>query len=252
MADDDRWPLYDSHLRELFFHAYQALRELAVDINVARAVAAPPTMAQRVLAQHQIAWREFMGALAGVTDDDLDRIPAENEWSIRTIVEHVMGTELIFLLQIEWAIARRDSGEDIPVQMPRDGEALRRYNEIDASGSLAEIFERYGALHGEVIGYCTALTDADLDTPSVWWEEYPLPVRYRMQRWDAHLREHTVQVDKTLAMIGREPRESERLARLIYNALGEYEGALIGAPETLVERQREVASIVSERADRLS
>lgn len=248
---DDRWRGYDGSRRELFFHVYQELRELAVDVDGARSNASPPTTSQRILAQHHIAWRDLTGALAGVADVELDREPAEGEWPLRDVIEHLMGAELGFLLQIEWAIARRESGEAFPVPMPREGEALRRYNEIDVSGSLADIVARYTALHQQVIDYCAPLTDADLDTPSIWWEEYPIPVRFRMQRWDAHLREHTIQVDKTLAGIGHPPSEAERLIRLIHNALGECEGALIGDWDTLPERQHAVAATIADRAAHL-
>lgn len=247
MSERDRWRHYDSSRRELYFHVYQELRELAVDIGNARVATAPSTTAQRVLAQHHVAWRDVTGALAGVGDEELDREPAEGEWPLRTVFEHLMGAELGFLLQIEWAIARRDSGEPFPVPMPREGEALRRYNAIDVSGSLADILGRYDALHREIIAYCAPLSDADLDTPSVWWEEYTIPVRFRMQRWDAHLREHTIQVDKTLAGIGHAAREAERLVRLIHGALGECEGALIGAPESLPERQSAVSATIDDR-----
>lgn len=245
---DDRWRGYDGSRRELFFHVYQELRELAVDIAATRAVDTPPTTAQRILAQHHIAFRDLTGALAGVADDELDRVPTEGEWPLRDVIEHLMGAELGFLLQIEWAIARRDSGDPFPVPMPREGDALRRYNEIDVSGSLADILGRYTALHNEVIAYCSPLSDADLETPSVWWEEYPIPVRFRMQRWDAHLREHTVQVDKTLAGIGHPPSEAERLERLIHKALGECEGALIGASNAASQCQQQVAAIIAARA----
>jgi hypothetical protein len=244
---NDRWRGYDSSRRELFFHVYQELRELAVDIGTERVSTAPPPTVQRVLAQHHIAFRDLTGALAGVADEELDREPAEGEWPLRDVIEHLMGAELGFLLQIEWALTRRDSGEAFPVPMPREGEAARRFDEIDVSGSLAAILSRYGALHQEIIDFCSSLTDADLDTPSVWWEDYPIPVRFRTQRWDAHLREHTIQVDKTLAGIGHPPSEAERLIRLIHNALGECEGTLIDAGKTASERQRAVAGVIADR-----
>lgn len=252
MPETDRWRHYDSNRREIFFHVYQELRELAVDINATRTTTAPPTTAQRVLAQHQIAYRDMTGALAGVRDDEVDRAPAEGEWPLRDVFEHLIGAELGFLLQIEWAIARRDSGADFPVPMPREGEALRRNNAIDVSGSLADILGRYDTLHDEVIAYAAPLSDADLDTPSVWWEEYAIPVRFRMQRWDAHLHEHIIQVDKTLSGINHPPSEAERLIRLIHNALGECEGALIGAPGTLIDRQQAVAAVISSRTPALT
>jgi hypothetical protein len=54
---------------------------------------------------------------------------------------------------------------------------------------------------------------------------------FRLGRFDSHLRQHTVQIEKTLVDLGYLPNESKRLLRLIYAALAGVEGALLGAPE---------------------
>ena len=51
-----------------------------------------------------------------------------------------------------------------------------------------------------------------------------------MGRWSSHLREHTIQIEKTLALLGRVPTEPERLVRLTLAAYGRAEAVLFGQP----------------------
>ena len=57
----------------------------------------------------------------------------------------------------------------------------------------------------------------------------PVSIGFRLGRYGSHIREHTIQVDKTLAMLGREPTEVERLIRLVLASYGRLEALVIGA-----------------------
>ena len=63
--------------------------------------------AQRILGQHQLAYRDLTGALVGVPDDMLDREPAAGEYSIRATLSHMMMAESGFRIAIEWALEQR-------------------------------------------------------------------------------------------------------------------------------------------------
>jgi hypothetical protein len=56
-------------------------------------------------------------------------------------------------------------------------------------------------------------------------------IAFRLGRWSSHIREHTVQVEKTLAELGRAPTEPERLVRLVLAAYGRAEAVVFGQPE---------------------
>jgi hypothetical protein len=73
--------------------------------------------------------------------------------------------------------------------------------------------------------------------------------RFRLHRFDSHLRQHTVQVEKTLVALGRGPSEARRLLRLIHAALAEVEGATIGAPDAGAAVCAYTATAISARAD---
>jgi hypothetical protein len=228
------WYGYDENLREVIFSVYVEMRRLATEIASKRP---PATTAQRALAQHQIAYRDLTGSLAGVREDEFDQTFGENEWPLRTVLYHIGLTERGFHALIHWAVRRQREGNQFPIEMPDDfrDEVSER---IVEDGTLHDVLARFEKLHSRVIDDFTNLTEADLDAPNVWWEGYEVPVRFRLHRFDAHLREHTIQVDKTLAGIGHDVSEPERLARLLHRAIGEVEGALIGAGDiALADRE---------------
>ncbi len=75
-----------------------------------------------------------------------------------------------------------------------------------------------------------------------------MPLRFRLHRFEEHLRQHTIQLDKTLVAIDRVPTEAQRLVRNIYNALADVETES-GIDEQL---RAEVARIIAERAESLT
>jgi hypothetical protein len=74
-----------------------------------------------------------------------------------------------------------------------------------------------------------------------------MPVEFRLHRFDSHLRQHTIQIEKTLGLLGHYPTEAVRLLRLIYASLAQVEGALLGASETGTAEQDRVADTIHTR-----
>lgn len=235
-AGSDRWAAYFYDSRGVAFAAYQELRELAVDLAAERAVRQPLTSAQRILGQHQLAWRDLTGALTGVRDDELDRSPAPDEWPLRAVLEHMLRAEVGFSLVIESALAQRGAAELRPAQFGAEEAFARSEGMLDLRGDLATLLANAAHVHAGVQARLVGLADDDLELPTLWWEGRVTPLRFRLQRMDAHLREHTIQVDKTLLGIGHQPTEGARLARLLHRALGECEAALLGADDIGAER----------------
>jgi hypothetical protein len=69
-----------------------------------------------------------------------------------------------------------------------------------------------------------------------------------MHRFDAHLRQHTIQVEKTLQALGHDGGEARRLLRLVYRALAQTEGVLLGAAGLGQEEQSTLAREIRRRA----
>ena len=229
---------YDEEgLRFALLQTSQELRELAALIHEARATTHPVTTAQHIMGQYHIAYRDLRGTLSGVADSDFKREPAPDEWSIRQTLQHMIRTPIFFLTVIRYAIERHRTADRRPIDPPDDvldplADALAKQFQIgdhnDDSGTLTEVIGRFDALHHTVVSELGALPDSELDWPSVWWEGNEKSIRFRLLRFEAHMRQHTVQIEKTRQLLGYQPPEAHWLIRQVYNALGEAEGAVLG------------------------
>ena len=246
LENEWRWGDYDEGVRFAFFLTYQELREVAAQTAVQRAVDGPAiTWAQRILAQHHAAYRDLCGIMLGVSEDELDRVPAPGEWPLRVVLGHIIDAEHGFLGVIRYALERHRSGDGRPLEMPEEDEAE---DEVDnGAGTLEQILSNYDTLHFQVLHELASISDDELRIPAFFWEDNPMEIGFRLHRFDAHLRQHTIQVEKTLAGIDHYPREAERLVRLLYGALGEVEGAVIGVPGMGVEQRGKAAEGILKR-----
>jgi hypothetical protein len=231
------WQHYADNPREFYFQVYLELRQYAAQVRVQRATHGPPiSYAQEAMARHHAAYLDLRGLLLGVGDDELDQVPAEGEWPLRTVLEHIMRAEYGFFSQIEHAVERWRAGAE-PARIGKE-EWLARYGPVpDVEGTLHEIMARYDGVHERALRACVDVTAEGMRALSIWWEGEPVESGFRMFRFDAHLREHTIQAEKTLDGIGRRPPEAERLARLLYGALADAESALFGSGESMLEER---------------
>lgn len=221
-ADLDRtyaWRDYDEDgLRFALLTAHHILRDTTASVAAARLRAGRPfTEAQRILAQVHEAYRDLTGALAGTIEAELDMAPPAEQWPIREVLRHTLETEKAFLAAIEVALDAARSGRP-SVASEAAFKAKRKPTE-DPSGTRADALDALFRSHVAILQALASVTDAELDTPSFFWENEGYPVRFRMHRFEEHLRQHTVQVDKTLVTIGHQPTEAERLVRNLYTAL---------------------------------
>jgi hypothetical protein len=68
------------------------IQEHISQIEAARtSIGANPTMPQRMLARLARAYGDLRAGLLGLDDADLDRVPEPGEWTIRQVLEHVIG-----------------------------------------------------------------------------------------------------------------------------------------------------------------
>jgi hypothetical protein len=254
---DWAWRYHAEGVRFALLGTYHELRDLAVEIMAGRATSGPPmSTAHHALAQYRAAYRDLQAVLLGVEDDILDRAPAEGEWPPRRILDHVISADAVFFTLIHLARDWYRRGETPRKLQQEDFEALLGPEELFdrqlAEHGLAGILTFYDDLHGRIVRELADLTEEELLAPSPYWEEEPVPIRFRLHRFDAHLRQHTVQMVKTLAVVGSEWTEARQLLRTVYNALAEVEGALIGAWDLNLERQRQVAREIEERATEIA
>ena len=261
-SDLDRewaWGAYDEEgVRFAFFRTYEELCELAAETASVRFTLGPEmSTAQRILAQYHRAYRDLQAALRGAGEDAVGRAPAEGEWPVHKVVAHIVGADLGFFVVVKYALDRRRSGDGRPAEIP--DEAWDTIGGLDEAafqalvdGPFADLESYYGTLHNRVLRELADIRDEELTAPSMYWEGNEMSLRFRLHRFDSHLRQHTVQVDKTLEAIGRSPNEARRLLRLIYGALADAEGATIGAWDVGRELRRATAETIAARADEIA
>jgi hypothetical protein len=257
LSDEDmgrewKWGVYDEEgLRFALLMTHHELRDLAVRLAAARE--RPPTQAMRVLAQYHQAYRDLSGVLASARTEDLDRAPAESEWPLREVAKHMLGAEYGFLTVSLFGLERARAGN---TDEPSDEEwnAFRapiaddRNKAIESlpTADIEGIRNAFATIHIRVLRELRDISDEQIEA-SAWFWDGAMPLRFRLHRFEEHLRQHTIQLDKTLAGIGRPPTEAHRLIRNIYNALAdvEMESAAGG------DLRATFAATVAERAESL-
>jgi uncharacterized damage-inducible protein DinB len=237
------WREYDEEgLRFALLMTHHELRDLAVRLVAHRQ--AEPRQAQRILAQYHQTYRDLTGALAGVRDEDLDRAPAEGEWPLRETLKHMLGAEHGFLAVNRYALVHHRAGMH---DEPPDEEwpVFRKDYAAPADavdGNIESIRNSFFAIHRRILRELDDVTDAELELPAWFWDA-DKPIRFRLHRFEEHFRQHTIQLDKTLAVIAP-PTEAHRLVRNIYNALADVENE----DEPAADLRANVAATISERA----
>jgi hypothetical protein len=61
------------------------------------------------------------------------------------------------------------------------------------------------------------------------WAGFAVDIGLRIGRWSSHVREHAIQVEKTMVMIGHAPTEVDRLIRLVLAEWGRAEQVVYGS-----------------------
>ncbi len=248
-TDMDRpwvWREYDEEgLRFVLLLAQHELRDLAVRLAAIRPT--PPSQAQRILGQYHHAYRDLTGALAGLRDQDLDRVPREGEWPLREVIAHLLGAEYGFLGTVRYALApdrpRDEKEAEERWDSWRDEHKYRAPRTLhgDVAAVRGELFK----IHRRVLDELGDLPDEALERAAMFWDGEK-PIRFRMHRFEAHLIQHTVQVDKTLEWIDRGPTEARRLVRVLYRDLAAVE--MLTSTGFGEKERDEVAKTISDRA----
>jgi hypothetical protein len=250
------WLEYDSEgVRFSFFRLMEDLRSLAVRAApYRRDVGNPLTQAQRILKQYHIADRELDCLLLGLDEATAGQAPGEDQWPVRQAFAHMVQTEAGFFVCVAFALERCRRGEREAVPIPDEawGPIINmeeaKFGEI-MRGSFQGLQEFHREWHARILREFSQITDDELEALSIYWEKIPQPLRFRLHRFESHLRQHTVQIEKTLVSTGRPLTESRRLLRLIYSALGEAEGSALGVEDTLDGLFSATASEIDERTD---
>jgi uncharacterized protein len=239
---------YDAYdgVRYALLHTTLELHRLAVELMVRRQEAGRfPTRAQHALRQHQAAFRDVQALLLGLDEQDFRHQPAPHEWPANVLVQHMHEVERFFFAAIRNVLL---NPEPQPLDDVELAEMAGEPVEIAADQPLELMWAEYARLHTKIIGELQGLSDEQLALRSPAWEPEPWPtVRFRMHRFDAHLREHANQLEKNLGLLDARPSEAKLLLRQMYAALAEVEGACIGDGGLGAEACAAMALTIDER-----
>jgi hypothetical protein len=222
---DVRYGIYRVH--ELFeraeVEASPRLRTSDRDGGVAAAIIGPATAAR---------W-DLHGLLAPLTDVEIDADPGGGEWSIRLTLGHAVNAQRAYGWSTAWWQERGFALDD-PDLPPSVGDEffadLPDEETTEAAGSLDDIRSRLDEIL-DLSAERLAGTPDDRLGYGARWSGFPVSVSFRLGRWSSHIREHTIQIEKTLVTLGRVPTEPERLARLTLAAYGRAEAVVFGQPD---------------------
>ena len=230
-------PVGGADARYAFYRAIETLESAAAAAtrSVGDGGSAPPAAA--AFAAGTVARWDLHGLLAPLSDADLDADPGGGEWTIRQTLAHAVNVERAYPSFSAWWLGREQTPE-LPASVPDEvGEGFPEEAD-DGLGTLAEIRERLDAAMDGAAERMASLDEAQMATPARW-SGYAVDVGFRLWRQSSHLQEHTIQVDKTLVMLGRTPLEAERLTRLGLRAYGRLEASVYALPASLAERGRD-------------
>lgn len=223
----------DVEVRYAFYRIYEVLEGAASQVRTASRSGPPPAAISSLAGAVAARW-DLAGALAGATDEDLDRDPGGGEWTLRQTLGHVINGQRAYAWFTAWWIERGDA--EFLARVPDDAVPGFPNESTEAPGGIADILrrlddildltiERYGLAGPDVLG------------ARARWSGYPVTAAFRLARGASHLREHTVQVDKTTEMFVRQQAgassgavvEVPRLLRVVSGAYGRLEAALLEA-----------------------
>ena len=194
------------------------------------ASARPHPEARRILSLAQRAFGDLRGLLVGLSPELLDLAPRDGEWPLREVLRHVVVIEGRYAVQTRYAADRSDTD---PMRVAND--TLPTPEQTDVAGGVTRLLALVAATREKTDRQLADLSPAALRRPTQW-VHYDVDVRFRLHRFAAHLVEHTVQCEKTLAALGWRATEGRRIVRRLTSLLGEIEG--LAAPEAVDEIER--------------
>src|SRR5882672_10002183 len=172
MGREWKWGVYDEEgLRFALLMTHHELRDLAV--RLAKMRERQPTQAGRILAQYHEAYRDMTAVLATVRSEDLDRAPAEGEWPVRKVCDHMLGAEYGFLRVCRIGLERHRGGKTAEPTEDEWNAASAPYTKAReaataplATSGIDKIRDAFFDIHARNLRELSDITDPELGLPS--------------------------------------------------------------------------------------
>ncbi|MGH8957717.1 MAG: DinB family protein [Acidimicrobiia bacterium] len=228
------WKWIGGSEQEVRYGAYRAAEALEMAESSARFILAPKeadeTQAARIIGPTTAARWDLHGLLLSINEAALDVDPGGGEWSIRLVMGHIISGQRGYGWGTAWWLANPyEVGDpDLPSGVPDEmWETLPDEETTEAEGTLDDLRTRLDDVLDLTAERLTGLPDERLQL-AARWSGFPVDIGFRLGRWSSHIREHAIQIEKTMAMLGVVPDEPRRLARHVLDAYGRAEATVFG------------------------
>jgi DinB family protein len=217
-------------LRYGFYNILEDFERAGIDAEAAlRASNLERGRAADLIAPSTAARWDLQGILVQLPDAAWDADPGDDQWTVRQTLGHVIGGQRSYGANVAWWQAQAlPANANLPKARPKEIDEALPTDEEEEAGTPAEIRARLD----EVLDRSTerlAGLPPDRLAYGTRWVGFALDIGFRIGRWSSHFREHTIQVEKTLVMIGHTPTEVDRLIRLILAEWGRAEAVVYGS-----------------------
>ena len=239
------WQGYSEGIRFVFFRIIEELRAMAVDEVCSQLYAAnhPSLAIQQLLLNYHSAYWDLKSVCLGISDEVSGKTPTENEWSLKKVLQHTIDAEWaffgIFQYTYRFAGTREDwKKEKIPnsyFDQHFSEEGL--YSEKEFEGNLLQLLGLYEKLHCQIMMELSGMHDGHLQDNLYYWEPQPMTARFRLIRFETHLRQHTIHAEKTLSTLGfNRTNEVKQLVKHCLQTYANLDAILLFNPELNQER----------------
>ncbi|MGZ9160921.1 MAG: DinB family protein [Candidatus Limnocylindrales bacterium] len=244
------WSWIGGSEEEVRYGAYRAAEALeAAEIEARRAVSGTDTGETRaagIVGPATAARWDLHGLVFPLDERLLSADPGGGEWPVRVVVGHVIAGQRGYAWGTGWWLEQHypANDPDLPPGIPDEVfETLPDEATTEAAGSAADLRARLDAILDLSTERLAGLPDDRLELGGRW-SGFAVTIGFRLGRWASHIREHTIQVEKTYAMLGHVPTEPARLARHVLAAYGRAEAVVFGrrGVDAAVDRIAEGAS----------
>lgn len=228
----------EDELRYGFYRIGEAIERAGIDAEAnLRSAGTHRGRTADLIAPATAARWDLQGLLIGLDDAAWDADPGGEEWTIRQTLGHVISGQRHYGVATAWWQDQGYRADDpnLPGTTPEAVYEGLPGEEVDGEGSPAELRDRLDAVVDRSAERLAGVPEDRLAL-GTRWSGFAVDIGFRIGRWSSHIREHTVQVEKTLVMLDQSPTEVDRLVRLALAGWGRAEAVVFGAdnPESAV------------------
>lgn len=222
------WQGHEADIRYSFYlGAWEVLARAAAEATRALANAPTSEAIDAVAATTAARW-QLQGVLHTLSDADLDADPGNGEWTIRRTLQHTVNSQRGYAWgSAYWLSVRDEPRPSGPQRAPEGVFSGSPEEEDEALGDLASIRRELDDIVDVTASRYATLTDDEMAVKA-GWAGLPVTIGFRQWRWSSHIVEHTIQVEKTLDMLGRRRSEVDWLVRSVAVAYGRLEATAFG------------------------